>query len=48
MMIMENNGEPFMENGEPIISRKEFILTVNRLARTNCQIFCCRSLEING
>ena len=23
MMILENNSKPFMENGEPIISRKE-------------------------
>ena len=23
MMILENNGEPFTENGDPIICRKE-------------------------
>ena len=43
-MILENNGEPFTENSEPIIFR---LLTLNRLVRTVKPDLFCRSLEIN-
>ena len=45
MMILENNGEPFTENGEPIISK---LLTLNRLVRTINPNLFCTILEING
>ena len=45
MMILENNGELFTENGEPIISK---LLTLNRLVRTVKPNLFCRSLEINS
>ena len=48
MIIMENNAEPFMENGEPILSRKRIDTNREPFSKNGLPNFFCRSLEING
>ena len=48
MLIFGNNDEPLIENGESLIFKKNWIATVNCLARSDRQNLSYKSLKINS